>query len=416
LIPLNGRVVCSLPGRYSSVLPSATATPVPPAADMLCLSALDNVAAAQIAAGQNTYAPPEQRLGLFASSTPLRARALLRTAQYDSPTVGPSLSIHPSNAAAAAAPAAAEESGMAARVATPSPEPKRSGKPRPRPKTQARYGTFSNMMTSSSQEGDTTSAGLSIPAPHSTNALGAGADVMAGGNGNYDLASMLFGDVKPERPKREAASAASAEPLVDLLGVVGGLAQSDGEAEVEGLLGHNGVLDDLDLLGTGSHAPAGNPQAPTHDPFATHAQDAGALGSQDLLPDLMSEVSGTMTPAECHPSFSAKVPHAPAVTVNSATPVIGGSWLGGRSDAVHMPAVPAAPAGADAGSLLSDFGLAPAAAAPVTKGVSGGMVEMHEQGQNNVGNAAPSAQSRQGSLPSKPPQKKGDAFSDLLSF
>jgi hypothetical protein len=271
-------------------------------------------------------------------------------------------------------------------------------------------------MTSSSQEGDTTSAGLSSPAPHSTNAPGAGADVKAEGIGNHDLAAMLFGDGTPERPKREAASAAPAEPLVDLLGGVGGLAQRVGAAEVEGLVGHNGVLEDLDLLGTGPHAPAGHPQAPTHDPFATHAQHAAALGSQDLLPDLMSEVSGRMTPAECLSSVSADVPHALAATVHSATPVTGGSWLGGRSDAVHMPAVPAAPTGADAGNLLSDFGLAPAAAAPVTKGVSGGMVEMHEQGQNNVGTAAPSAQSRQGTLPSKPPQKKGDAFSDLLSF
>jgi hypothetical protein len=294
---------------------------------------------------------------------------------------------------------AAEEGVGAAQLSSPS-IPSRAAKPRPRPKTQARFGTFSNMMTALSRDeeaGDAVAAAstdlLGI-APAGSPGGGAAALAPAGGDSSErDLATLLFGGGR-ERPKRVAAAAAPAEPLVDLLnmGDVGGGA---GEAQAA-RGGDGGALGDLDLLGAAAH----QPPVSTSDPFADVGRSgAGIRGGGDLLPDLISGLGKSVTPAAPQASVTAG---APARTVNAAQ--VGGAWLRGHGDPAPMPAVNTS----DADSLLADFGLAPAAAAVEGSQPSGGVTGAHQQGQNGA--------AKQGTLPAKPPKSKGDAFADLLSF
>lgn len=414
------------PGLLSSVLSSTDAMPVVESEGDLRLAALESLAAEQSAQGQPPYVPPDDRYGLFPSSA-VPTAPTLRTQQYENPTAA---------AAAAPAPPAVTSTGVVAPSAgdVAAPSPPRASKPPPRPRPQR--GTFSNMMMARPESpaeapaaavatASTAAAaaapvrkkkGAFAPNMHTYTEEGDGlADILFGGGGGGPR-----GPKPPGAPREVAAPPPAPPPLVDLLG---GFDDEPVPAASPGMA--NAGLDDL--LGGGATAePAA---APADDLLAgLDAMDFGAApvpaGSD---PFGMAAPAGAAQAPE-DPMSGLDMLSAPAPPTVDALPGPGmpqgvpqnGQAAGYPMQYPGMPQVPQGMMPGYAGTPAGAIGGPQQVAMPGMPGVPAPIMEpMVQAGAPGASPpAAPAADvaRNSGTLQAKNPDKKGDAFADLLSF
>lgn len=414
---LHTCATCREPGLLSAVITPHDAMPVIESESDLRLEALETLAAEQSAQGQRGYVAPDDRYGLFPSSA-APAAPTLRTQQY----------AHPSAAAAAvpAPPAATSTGAVAAEAAAPSP-PTRAAKAPPKPRAQ--MGTFSNMMMARPES--------PAEAPVAAAAAGAAASPARKTRGPFapnvhtyteegdGLADMLFGGgggrarkPKPAAAPRETAPPAP-PPLVDLLGGFGDDPVTHAAPDMAASAGTG--LDDL--LGGGSgDAPAA---APVDDLLAgldsMHVGAAPAAGGGDLFGS--AAPAAAAPPVDLMSGLDLLAPPPPAA--GGAIPGPGlpqnGGVMGGLAPGYAVPQpVAQGHVGMQAGGM----------AAPPQMGMQfmpqmqpPAMDPMMQAGAvGGPGPGAPPADPasdvarNSGTLQAKNPDKKGDAFADLLSF
>lgn len=418
---------CREPGLLSPVITATEAMPVVESEGDLRLGALETLAAEQSAQGQPPYVAPDDRYGLFPSSA-VPAAPTLRTQQYANPTA---------SAAAVPAPAVVASPGVGAAAASSAGVPTRAGKPPPRPRAQ--MGTFSHMMMAR-PESPSEAPPASTPAPAAAAAAAAPARKTKGpfapnvhtfteeGDG---LADMLFGGTgggsarkpRPATVQQEAPAAPAPPPLMDLLGGFDDVpAASSPSLDMP-----TAAMGDLgDLLGGGDSPPAAPPPA-----------DDLLAGLDSMHIDAAPAPSGGDPFGDVAPGAAPADPMSGLDMLSMPAPAQGGGvpfGTGGAAIGVQAAGMAAGPPGYGMpygmpqmqGGEMAAYGGMPGGAIGGPPQMSAhGMPGMHVPGMDpmqmgGVGAPGPEPTAEAGksaaTLQAKVPDKKGDAFADLLSF